>query len=175
MSKRENFKKPDDMSDEFFEMLMESTSSLKDIRSNAKADVADYLANPDGRSKGVDESGLPTPGAFPTLLMTCIGRKSGEQRTTPLVFLEDGDDKVVVGSLAGHDEAPAWVLNLNANADCWVQLDRDKSIAVSRDATAKERERLWPKLIELFPTWGYFQSQCDRPFAVKILTPTGPA
>ncbi len=175
MSKRENFKKPDDMSDEFFEMLMESTASLKDIRSNAKADVEDYLANPDGRSKGVDESGLPTPGAFPTLLMTCIGRKSGEQRTTPLVFLEDGDDKVVVGSLAGHSEAPAWVLNLNANADCWVQLDRDKSIAVSRDATAEERERLWPKLIELFPTWGYFQSQCDRPFAIKILTPTGPA
>jgi len=175
MSKRENFKKPDDMTDEFFEMLMESTASLTDIRKNAKADVEDYLAHPDGRSKGVDESGLPTPGAFPTLLLTCIGRKSGQQRTTPLVFLENGKDKVVVGSLAGHDEAPAWVLNLDANPNCWVQLDREKSTAVARDATDAERKELWPKLVELFPTWGFFQSQCDRAFAIKILTPTGPA
>jgi deazaflavin-dependent oxidoreductase (nitroreductase family) len=175
MSNREKFKKPDDMSDEFFEMLMESTSSLTDIRSNAKADVEDYLANPDGRSKGLDASGLPTPGAFPTLLLTGIGRKSGEERTTPLVFLENSDDKVVVGSLAGHDEAPAWVLNLDANPDCWVQLDRDKMTATARNATDAEREELWPKLVEIFPTWGFFQSQCDRPFAIVILSPTGPA
>lgn len=175
MSNRKNFKKPDDMTDEFFEALMESTESVKDIRGNAKADVEDYLANPDGRSKGVDESGLPTPGAFPTLLLTCIGRKSGEERTTPLVFLENGEELVVVGSLAGHEKPPAWVLNVDANPNVRVQLDRVKSTAVARDATDAEREELWTKLVELFPTWGYFQSQCERPFAIKIITRTGPA
>jgi deazaflavin-dependent oxidoreductase (nitroreductase family) len=108
-------------------------------------------------------------------LLTVTGRKSGEQRITPLVFLRNGEDLVVVGSLAGYDSHPAWYLNITANPNCYVQLDYDKYTAVGRDATEQERAELWPKLTEMFPPWGYFQSQTDRPFAIVILTPTGPA
>ena len=86
-----------------------------------------------------------------------------------------GKDLVIVGSLAGYDEHPAWVLNLNAHPKCEVQLDFDKYHAVSRDATDAERKALWPSLVKTFPAWGYFQMQTERPFAVKVLTPTGPA
>ena len=169
MSNREKMEKPDFMSGEDWEMLKDQTSSLERIRGDAAADTADYLANPEGRSTGAGPSGLPT------LLLTCVGRKSGEKRTTPLIFLQTGEEMVVVGSLAGYDTHPAWVLNLNANSGCWVQLDDKKTAAVSRDATDEEREALWPDLTALFPPWGFFQKQTDRPFAIKILSSTGPA
>lgn len=168
-SNRENMVKPDFMSDEDWQGFKEATESLERIKGDAKADVADYLANPEGRSTGAGPSGLPT------LLLTMIGRKSGEKRTTPLVFMQHGEDMIVVGSLAGYDNHPAWIVNLNANPECWVQCDANKVAAVSRDATDAEREALWPDLIAMFPAWGYFQAQTDRPFAIKVLTPTGPA
>jgi deazaflavin-dependent oxidoreductase (nitroreductase family) len=140
MKNRENLKKPEFMSDEDFKWLMDATSSLERIRGDANADVEAYLANPDGRSTGAGPSGLPT------LLLTCLGRKSGEKRTVPLVFLQDGEDMVIVGSLAGYDKHPTWYLNISANPMCWVQLDRRKMKAVARDATEPERQALWPKL-----------------------------
>ncbi|MAG34091.1 MAG: nitroreductase [Deltaproteobacteria bacterium] len=170
MSNRENMQKPDFLSDEDWETLKAQTATLDQIRGDAKADVERFLANPEGWSTGEG-----APSGLPTLLLTCIGRKSGEKRAMPLVFLQNGDDMIVVGSLAGHDTHPAWVLNLNANAECWVQLDHKKMTAVARDASDKERAELWPRLTEMFPPWGFFQEQTDRPFAVKILSPTGPA
>jgi len=169
MKNRENLKRPEFMSEEDFKWLLDATSSLDRIRGDAKTDVEAYLANPDGRSTGAGPSGLPT------LLLTCVGRKSGEQRTVPLVFLQHGDDMVIVGSLAGYDKHPTWYLNLSANPNCWVQLDRRKLTAVARDATEPERTQLWPKLNAMFPVWGYFQKQTDRPFPIVILSPTGPA
>jgi deazaflavin-dependent oxidoreductase (nitroreductase family) len=169
MSNRENMEKPDFLSDEDWEMLKGQTSSLERIRGDAKADVEDYLANPEGRSTGAGPSGLPT------LLLTCLGRKSGKKRTMPLVFLQNGEDMVIVGSLAGYDMHPTWYLNISANPACWVQLDHRKITAVARDATDEEREELWPKLTALFPVWGFFQKQTDRPFSIVILSPTGPA
>ncbi|MBW2713007.1 MAG: nitroreductase family deazaflavin-dependent oxidoreductase [Deltaproteobacteria bacterium] len=166
---RDELQRPDFMSDGDWETLKDMTSSLDRIKGDSKADCADYIANPAGRSTGAGPSGLPT------LLLTCVGRKSGEERTTPLVFLQDGDEMVIVGSLAGYDSHPAWVLNANANPECWVQLDDKKMTTVARDATDAEREELWPKLNALFPPWGFFQSQTERPFAIKILTATGPA
>ena len=47
--------------------------------------------------------------------------------------------------------------------------------AVARDASDEERTQLWPKLTAVFPAWGHFQKQTDRPFAIVILSPTGPA
>lgn len=170
MQDRDKMPKPDWMDDEQWAWFKERTSSLELIRSDAHADVQAYLANPAGRS-----TGQTAQGGFPTLLLTTIGRKTGEQRTTPAVFMRNGDDLIVVGSLAGYEQHPAWVLNLDAHPNCWVQLDYDKYTAVSRDATAEERKELWPRLVNLFPAWGYFQQQTERPFPIKILTPTGPA
>ena len=170
MKDRDKMPKPDLLTDEQWAWFKERTASLDLIRSDARADVEAYLASPAGRSTGENAQG-----GFPTLLLTTIGRKSGEKRTTPAVFMRNGNDLVVVGSLAGYDEHPAWVRNLNADPRCWVQLDFDKSTATSRDATEAERKELWPKLVEIFPSWGYFQLQTERPFAIKVLTPTGPA
>ena len=169
MSGRENIEKPEFMSDEDWATILDQTSSLDRIRSDGKADVEDYLANPKGRATGEGPSGLPT------LLLTSIGRKSGKERTVALVFMQHGEEYVVVGSLAGYDNNPAWCHNVAANPDCWVQLDDRKMTAIARSASDAEREELWPKLNELFAVWGHFQKQTDRPFPIVILKPTGPA
>ena len=169
MSKRDQMKKPEFLSDADWTHLKDQTSSLDRIRSDGKADVDAYLANPDGRAEGKGPSGLPT------LLLTTLGRKSGEKRTVALVFLQHGDKMVIVASLAGYDQNPAWYLNVSANPKCWVQLDRRKMNAVARDATDAERKELWPKLTALLPLWDLFQKQTDRPFPIVILSPTGPA
>lgn len=167
---RDHLVKPDFMSEEEWEGFKQATASLERIRGDAKADVERYLASPDGWA-----SGEGSRSGFPTLLLTTIGRKSGEQRTTPLVFMQNGDDVVVVGSLAGYDNHPTWYLNIKAEPNCWVQLDRKRMRALARDASEAERAELWPRLTALFPAWGYFQQQTDRPFAIVILSPTAPA
>ena len=166
MSKRDHMQKPDFLSEADWAHLKDQTSSLSRIQSDGKADVAEYLANPDGRAEGKGPSGLPT------LLLTSTGRKSGEQRTVALVFLQNGKDMVIVGSLAGYDRHPSWIHNLRANPKCSVQLDRRKLDAVARDATDGERKQLWPRLTALLPLWDIFQKQTDRPFPIVILTPT---
>jgi deazaflavin-dependent oxidoreductase (nitroreductase family) len=169
MSNRDSMVKPDFLTDDEWAYLKDQTSSLGRIRSDGKADVAAYLANPAGRAEGKGPSGLPT------LLLTTIGKKSGQERTVALVFLRHGTDVVIVASLAGYDQNPAWYGNLQADPQCWIQLDHQKSKAVARDATPAERRELWPKLIALMPLWDLFQKQTTRPFPIVIVTPTGPA
>lgn len=167
---RDEMVRPEFLSDEDWEALKDATSSLQRIRGDAKADVERYMKNPEGWS-----TGEKSPSGLPTLLLTVVGRKSGEKRTTPLVFLQHGKDMVVVGSLAGYDSHPAWYLNVSANPSCWVQLDDKKMSVVAHNASDEERKELWPKLVALFPTWGYFQSQTERPFSIVVLTPTDSA
>ncbi|MCC6848656.1 MAG: nitroreductase family deazaflavin-dependent oxidoreductase [Deltaproteobacteria bacterium] len=169
MANRDSMKKPDFLSDADWAHVRDQTSSLERIRSDGKVDVADYLANPDGRASGKGPSGLPT------LLLTTVGRKSGEPRTVALVFLQHGEDMVIVASLAGYDQHPAWYLNLQADPRCRVQRDRHQTAAVARTANDAERRDLWPKLNAVLPLWGHFQSGTDRPFPIVILSPTGDA
>lgn len=169
MSNRDHIQKPDFLTDAEWAHVREQTSSLARIRSDGKADVAAYLENPDGRAEGKGPSGLPT------LLLTTVGRKSGEPRTVALVFLQDGERMVVVASLAGYDQNPAWYANLLANPNCQVQLSRRKMKAVARVATPAERKELWPRLVATLPLWEHFQKQTTREFPIVILTPTGAA
>ncbi len=167
---RDSMTKPDFLTDEEWKMLKEQTASMERIRGDAKADVESYLANPDGRSKGIPPWGVPT------LLLTHVGRKSGKPHITPLVFLKQGDEMFIVGSLAGYDDDPAWVKNLRARPECTIQLDRDKMHASVREVSDdNEREALWPKLRAVFPSWYYFQQTTDRKFGIFGLKATGPA
>jgi deazaflavin-dependent oxidoreductase (nitroreductase family) len=78
------------------------------------------------------------------LLLTTIGRKSGEQRTTALIYITDAERWVVVASNGGSDRPPSWLLNLQANPEVTVQVGRNRFRARAEVASAQERERLWP-------------------------------
>jgi len=167
---RESMARPDFMSEEQFEWVKDATSSIDRIRNDARADVAAYLANPVGWAEGRGaRSGMPTT------LLTTLGRKSGEKRTTPVLYLHEGWRVIVIGSLAGYDQHPQWYLNLQANPKCWVQLDDVVMEATAREATDAEREIHWPRVKALFPAYDYFQTTTTRKFGLVFLTPTGPA
>jgi F420H(2)-dependent quinone reductase len=50
---------------------------------------------------------------FPAALLTTSGRKSGEPRTTPTLYLRDGDRVILPASFGGRAENPAWYRNLS--------------------------------------------------------------
>lgn len=107
----------------------------------------------------------------PVLLLDHVGRKSGTRRTTPLLYLADGDDLVIVGSRGGSDATPAWWLNLQASPSTTVQVGRESRRVVAREATADERTRLWPRLSAMYPDYDVYQSRTEREIPVIVLAP----
>ena len=109
----------------------------------------------------------------PVLLLDHVGRKSGRHRTTPLLYLEDGDDLVVVGSRGGSEAPPAWWLNLETQPRTTVQVGPERRQVVARTASPDERQRLWPRLVELYPSYDDYQRRTSREIPVIVLSRVG--
>jgi deazaflavin-dependent oxidoreductase (nitroreductase family) len=103
------------------------------------------------------------------LILTTTGRKSGEERSTPLIYQEDDGRYLVVASKGGAPEAPAWFLNLEANPEVRVQVGADKFTARARSASAEEKPRLWKKMTATWPAYDSYQEKTDRDIPVVIL------
>jgi len=106
----------------------------------------------------------------PVLLLHHVGRKSGQERVAPLLYLPDGDDLVIVASYGGAPKSPAWFHNLRAHPDTVVEIGREKRAVSAREATAAERERLWPELVDLYPAYGDYQARTDRQIPLVVLS-----
>jgi deazaflavin-dependent oxidoreductase (nitroreductase family) len=109
----------------------------------------------------------------PTLLLTTSGRKSGERRTTPLIFGRDGDDYLIVASVGGSPKHPAWYLNLQAEPRASIQVKADIIDVTARTASDDEKARLWQIVNHVWPNYDVYQSRTDRAIPVVVLTPTG--
>ena len=105
----------------------------------------------------------------PMLLVSHTGRKSGKRRTTPLLYLQDGEDMAIVGSAGGTAKHPAWVLNLQANPEAEVQVGKRKLKVRAHTADPEEKARLWPKLVALFPGYDQYQRNTAREIPVIVL------
>ena len=107
----------------------------------------------------------------PVLLLTTIGRKSGEKRTTPLLYLEDGQRVLVVGSQGGMSKDPLWVKNIEANADVEIEIGTAKRAMRARRGTPEEKESYWPALCKMYPDYADYQARTVRDIPVLILDP----
>lgn len=116
----------------------------------------------DGRTVG--ESGM-----LPCLLLTTVGRRSGQRRTSPLVYGTAGDAYVVIGSKGGAGTHPWWYLNLYAKPVVEVQVGREIFTARARIATGSERAALWNQMVEAFPFYGKYQTKTRREIPVVVL------
>lgn len=105
------------------------------------------------------------------LLLTTTGRKSGRRRTTPLLYIKDGDDFVLIASNAGDDRNPGWWVNLKADPRGRVQIGWAKTDVRARQATAEEKARLWPRIIDVYPGYDEYTTRTTREIPVVILTP----
>ena len=107
----------------------------------------------------------------PTLLLDHVGRKSGKRFTTPLLYMRDGLNTVVVASAAGRDENPQWYRNLLAHPDTHVTIGGERHRVIAHQADADERSRLWPKLVDTYADFDSYQSWTDREIPVVVLEP----
>lgn len=108
-------------------------------------------------------------GRGPVLLLTTTGRRSGQPRTAPVLYLADGDRYVVINTNGGNAKTPAWSLNLRANPEAEVEVGRARRKVRARLAEGEEREDLWRRHMEQYSGWDYYESKLDREVGVFVL------
>ncbi|UGQ12490.1 nitroreductase family deazaflavin-dependent oxidoreductase [Yinghuangia sp. ASG 101] len=107
----------------------------------------------------------------PTLLLTTKGRRSGEPRTSALIFARDGDDFLVVASQGGAPVHPNWYHNLTAEPAVEIQVRERRTKAVARTASDEERPRLWRILTDVWPNYDTYVARTERHIPVVVVTP----
>ena len=105
------------------------------------------------------------------LLLTTTGRRTGERRTTPMMFVRDGDRLVVIASNDGAERHPDWFHNLLADPHVTVEVGDDVVEALAEPAAGDERERLWSSITAGYRFFLEHQSRTGRTIPVVVLTP----
>jgi len=129
--------------------------------------VADFRAN----------GGRPSrfPDWVPLLLLTTTGRRSGRRISTPLVYLANGEDLVVVASNWGQKKHPNWSSNLLATPHASVEIEGRPRRVVARLASMDQRAQLWPKLLAEFPPYQTYATRSGRDLRIFVLSSEGAA
>jgi len=110
--------------------------------------------------------------AWPCLLLTAKGAKTGLNRTVALVYLVDGDNLILIASKGGNLRHPSWYLNLKANPEAHVFVDGKNATYEASDAVGEEHDRLWQKALEMYSGYEKYQERAgDRKIPVVVLSP----
>lgn len=105
------------------------------------------------------------------LLLDTVGRKSGLPRTSPLVYMADGERVVIYGSNGGQETPPAWLLNLQSNPDATVEIGRRRVAVRAHIATREEESTLLPRAHAYNPHWAGYQKSARRHIPLIVLSP----
>ena len=119
------------------------------------------------------ENGGETFGPFkgrPLLLLTTKGAKSGNEGTTPLVYSRDGDRYVIIASMGGAPEHPAWYHNIVANPNVTLEVGTETFQAKAAVAEGAERTRLYNAQAEEMPAFKEYEQKTTRVIPVVVLT-----
>jgi deazaflavin-dependent oxidoreductase (nitroreductase family) len=103
------------------------------------------------------------------LLLSTVGRRSGEPRTAPLIHRTDGDRWIVVASKGGAPANPGWYENLLANPDITIEVPGETVPVRASTATGDERARLWSLMSEVWPAYDEYQARTEREIPVVVL------
>jgi deazaflavin-dependent oxidoreductase (nitroreductase family) len=110
-------------------------------------------------------------GGAPMLLLDHVGARSATPRTTPLIYVEDGENLAIVASKGGHTQHPAWYHNLLAHPDTTVQVGSQRLRVRARVASPQERARLWPKAEAVYGPYREYQARTSREIPIVVLEP----
>ena len=111
-------------------------------------------------------------GGAPVLLLHHVGRKSGQARTSPLIYLDDSPRLIIVASKGGVDANPAWFDNLMAMAETEVELPGgDRRRVRPRVAEGAERARLWERAVTTYKPYATYATYTEREIPVVVLEP----
>ncbi|MBK0869983.1 MAG: nitroreductase family deazaflavin-dependent oxidoreductase [Saccharopolyspora sp.] len=124
-----------------------------------------------GRIGGTWRVGSALRSGVPTCLLTTTGRKSGQQRTNPLLYMRDGDRVVLVASQGGLPRHPSWYHNITANSEVTIQIGKQVLRMRAHEADEAERAELWPKLLEVYSDFNSYQSWTERTIPIIVCEP----
>ncbi len=116
---------------------------------------------------------LTDRGLVPMLVLTAIGAKSGQPREVPLACMPDGDAFYVIGSNFGRADHPAWTANLLAHPDATVAFEGETFAVKARLLEPDEKEELWPRILEVWPSYQVYTERSGRDLRVFRLERTG--
>jgi len=133
--------------------------------------MAPWLGRADLRFKDRRRSLSSLGTDFPLCYLTVRGRRSGEQRTVPLLYVADGDRVVVIGSNFGRRSHPAWALNLEAAGEGEISIDGASRRMSSRRATAEEIDGYWQQALEFWPGYEGYRRRAGRELRMFVLEP----
>lgn len=112
------------------------------------------------------------PGGYPICLVTMTGRRSGRQRTIPLIHIPHGDDVILAASQGGMDVHPVWYYNLKANPEVEVLAGNVRRPMRARLVDDAEKRQLWPVMVAVYPDFDQYQARTTRNIPVFLCTPT---
>jgi deazaflavin-dependent oxidoreductase (nitroreductase family) len=107
----------------------------------------------------------------PVLLLTSKGRKSGKPRTTPLMYIFDSSNVVLVASNGGRPKDPSWWNNLKKDPEAQIQIRKERKTMLARQASRDEKTRLWPLVTKMYQGYANYQKKTSRDIPVVILEP----
>ncbi len=106
---------------------------------------------------------------MPVLLLTTVGRKTGKQHVTPVMYLRDGENYVVTASNNGADKHPGWFVNLQSNPQTTIEVGNMTRGVLAHQASPEEKKRLWTQLVEQAPFFEDYQKKTTRDIPMVIL------
>jgi len=101
-------------------------------------------------------------GRAPFMMLTTKGRKTGRLRTTPVLYLQDGADLIVVASFGGNNMHPAWYLNLQSTPEAEVTIKGERRQLLGHQVSSEEKKRIWPRLVKMYPNFDIYQQRTSR-------------
>jgi F420H(2)-dependent quinone reductase len=112
-------------------------------------------------------------GRAPFLMLITRGRKTGRERTTPVLYLQHGADLIIVGSFGGNDMHPAWYLNLENRPEAEVIINGERRRLFAHKVSPEEKETIWPRLITMYPNFAIYQQRTRREIPLLRLSDRG--
>jgi deazaflavin-dependent oxidoreductase (nitroreductase family) len=101
-------------------------------------------------------------GTAPFMMLTTRGRKTGRERTTPVLYLQDGADLIVVASFGGNDMHPAWYLNLERCPEAEVIINGERRRLLASQVSSEEKKLIWARLVKMYPNFAVYQQLTRR-------------
>jgi deazaflavin-dependent oxidoreductase (nitroreductase family) len=107
----------------------------------------------------------------PCCLVKMRGRKSGQMRTIPLIYIPDGDDVILIASQGGLDFDPVWVRNLDADPNVEIIAAGKTRKMVARRADDAEKAKRWPVAVAVYKDFDQYQARTDRDIPLFVCSP----
>ena len=109
--------------------------------------------------------------AYPVLLLTSTGAKSGKPRTVPLLYLEVDDGLAIIGTRFGSTSHPGWYHNLRARPEATVEIKGKRRAYTAREAEGDEKSEIWARAVRMYSGYERYVARAGRKIPVFVLTP----